>query len=196
MELAGTGASEPPLPPLETFALLVTDREWDADTEENFPLILRIREAAKPGETRRDGRGGWILHRPLDPATVRAQLQQAAYVSSLFAARHHAMIEELHRCRRIFDSVCNGISISNPRAPDAPLVYVNPAFERMTGYTAQEVVGRNCRFLQGDATDQPALDEVRRALHEQTDVRVMLKNYRKDGSPFWNELTLSPHCRS
>jgi PAS domain S-box-containing protein len=76
--------------------------------------------------------------------------------------------------------------------PDDPIVYVNPAFERISGYPVEEVVGHNCRFLQGEDRDQPALDELRSALSEERESRVVLKNYRKDGTPFWNELYVSP----
>jgi len=86
----------------------------------------------------------------------------------------------------------NGITISDPGQPDNPLIYVNRSFELMTGYSAEEVLGSNCRFLQGPDGDQPALDEVRAALREERDCFVLLRNYRKDGTPFWNEFRLSP----
>ena len=73
-----------------------------------------------------------------------------------------------------------------------PLVFVNEAFQRMTGYAADEILGRNCRFLQGPDTDPAAIDLVRTALATQEDVAVELINYKKDGTPFWNALYLSP----
>src|SRR5215213_1571985 len=98
--------------------------------------------------------------------------------------------------RRLLDRAVaassNGIVITDSRAPDDPIVYVNPAFERISGYTVAEVVGHNCRFLQGDDRDQPALDDLRTALGEEREFRVVLRNYRKDGTPFWNELYISP----
>ena len=86
----------------------------------------------------------------------------------------------------------NGIVITDPKLPDNPIVYVNPAFERMSGYPAEEAQGSNCRFLQNDEGDQPALDELRAALREERDCRVVLRNYRKCGALFWNELYVSP----
>jgi len=83
-------------------------------------------------------------------------------------------------------------SITDPREPDNPLVWVNPSFTRVTGYEAEEVVGRNCRFLQGPATDAAAVDEIRAALDQQRTVTTTLLNYRKDGSAFWNQLSISP----
>ena len=76
--------------------------------------------------------------------------------------------------------------------PDLPLAYVNPAFEELTGYPAAEVLGRNCRFLQGEHTDPRAVAEIRGALARGEGCRVTLLNHRRDGSPFWNELTITP----
>jgi diguanylate cyclase (GGDEF)-like protein/PAS domain S-box-containing protein len=102
------------------------------------------------------------------------------------------LMEELRLSRTIFNSVSNGISISDATRTDLPLTYVNPAFERMTGYLAHEVSGRNCRFLQGNDHEQEGVAKIRRAIREEREERVLLKNYRKDGTPFWNELYLSP----
>ena len=98
--------------------------------------------------------------------------------------------------RRLLDRAvaasANGIVITDPKLPDNPIVYVNPAFERISGYGADDVRGRNCRFLQGEERDQPALEELRAALRDERECRVVLRNYRKDGEPFWNELYVSP----
>jgi diguanylate cyclase (GGDEF)-like protein/PAS domain S-box-containing protein len=76
--------------------------------------------------------------------------------------------------------------------PDMPLVYVNRAFERVTGYGREEAIGRNCRFLQGADREQPELDKIRRAIAEEHDAQALLRNYRKDGSLFWNMLYVTP----
>jgi PAS domain S-box-containing protein len=86
----------------------------------------------------------------------------------------------------------NGVVVSDPNLPDTPIIYVNPAFERITGYSANEVLGHNCRFLQGEDKDQPDLEGLRSAIREGREYRAVLKNYRKDGTPFWNELYVSP----
>jgi PAS domain S-box-containing protein len=86
----------------------------------------------------------------------------------------------------------NSIVITDPNLSDDPLVYVNPAFEETTGYAVEEAVGRNCRFLQGEDRDQPAVEELRRAVREGRHCTVVLRNYRKDGSLFWNELSIYP----
>jgi diguanylate cyclase (GGDEF)-like protein/PAS domain S-box-containing protein len=103
-----------------------------------------------------------------------------------------SVAEQLELFQRIFESVGNGISIADARLPELPITYVNPAFERMTGYPAAEACGRNCRYLQGTDRDQPGLTAVRRAIQEGREVRVVLRNYRKDGTMFWNELYMSP----
>jgi PAS domain S-box-containing protein len=83
-------------------------------------------------------------------------------------------------------------TISDPRREDDPLVWVNPSFTRVTGYSYDEAVGRNCRFLQGPATDERAVAEIRAALGDQRQITTTLLNYRKDGTAFWNQLTISP----
>ena len=74
---------------------------------------------------------------------------------------------------------------------DNILIYVNPAFERLTGYSSEEILYQDCRFLQSGDRDQEALPLIRTALDSQGSCREILRNYRKDGTPFWNELSLS-----
>ncbi|MFB6142161.1 MAG: bacterio-opsin activator domain-containing protein, partial [Halorientalis sp.] len=85
-----------------------------------------------------------------------------------------------------------GITISDPDRTDNPLVYANAAFERITGYPRDEVLGRNCRFLQGPATAEEPVAELRRAIDAGEPTTVELRNYRKDGEAFWNEVTVAP----
>ena len=86
----------------------------------------------------------------------------------------------------------NGIIITDAQQPNQPVIYVNPAFETMTGYTLDEAIGRNCRFLQGSFTNQPGLITLRQALKRGIGCTVTLQNIRKNGSIFWNELSISP----
>jgi PAS domain S-box-containing protein len=83
-------------------------------------------------------------------------------------------------------------AISDPLADDNPLVWVNPSFTRLTGYTAEEAVGRNCRFLQGPNTDPRSVERIADALAERRPVTEVLLNYRKDGTAFWNQVSISP----
>ncbi len=85
-----------------------------------------------------------------------------------------------------------GFSIADATRSDFPLVYVNATFERLTGYTSEEVLGRSCRFLQGDDYDQPGVHAMRQALRDGVGCVVSLRNYRKDGSMFWNQISLTP----
>ena len=100
--------------------------------------------------------------------------------------------DRLRLLERAVTASTNSISITDPSRPDSPLVYVNPAFERTTGYAAEEVLGRNCRFLQGEDRDQPALGDLRAAIREERHCTVVLRNYRKNGTLFYNELSVYP----
>ena len=133
-----------------------------------------------------------ILPLPQAPALVAAQLSLILYAHRAFARRYQSAIDELQLNRRIFRSVTSGICVVSARQPDMPILYVNPAFEAMTGYGFEEIMGDNCRFLQGPERDQPALTLVREAIRDQREITAILRNFRKDGTPFWNELSLSP----
>ncbi|AWN50712.1 hybrid sensor histidine kinase/response regulator [Methylobacterium sp. 17Sr1-1] len=82
--------------------------------------------------------------------------------------------------------------VTDPHQPDNPIVFANQAFLRMTGYRPEELVGTNCRFLQGPETDRETVSEVRRAIAERKEIATEILNYRKDGSTFWNALFISP----
>lgn len=93
---------------------------------------------------------------------------------------------------RSLEAAGTGIVIADARRPDLPIVYVNSAFERLTGYSREEVLGKNCRFLNRLAREQPELEELRRALRAAKPCTVVLRNHAKDGTLFWNELAVSP----
>ncbi len=93
---------------------------------------------------------------------------------------------------RAIESFVQGVCITDASRPDNPIVYANGGFRRMTGYAADEVGGRNCRFLQGPKTDPEAVERVRAAVRGGTACVVELLNYRKDGTTFWNALSVSP----
>lgn len=100
--------------------------------------------------------------------------------------------EQLRLMGQALNASSDGIVITDARLPDNPLIMANPAFERITGYSVEESIGHNCRFLQKNDHDQPALVAVRSALRKKQSCRVVLRNYRKDGRPFWNELHIAP----
>jgi PAS domain S-box-containing protein len=93
---------------------------------------------------------------------------------------------------RAIESAAQGITIADAGQPDNPIVYANPAFERITGYSLPEILGRNCRFLQGEDTDPEQVAELRAAIDAERAVSVELLNYRNDGTPFWNRLDVVP----
>lgn len=90
------------------------------------------------------------------------------------------------------DPSIQALTLSDVRVPGAPLVYVNRGFEKMTGYERGEVVGKNCRFLQGPDTSSDAIAQMRAAIASGAPLIVDVLNYRKDGTPFWNRLSLTP----
>lgn len=108
------------------------------------------------------------------------------------ATRQHDDESELRLLRRAIESTGDGITIVDAIAPDMPMVYANAAFERITGYSQAEALGRNCRFLQGGDHAQEGLETVRNALATKQDAQSRLRNYRKNGELFYNQLSLSP----
>ncbi|MGR9087435.1 MAG: PAS domain-containing protein [Gammaproteobacteria bacterium] len=92
----------------------------------------------------------------------------------------------------ILDECINGVTLADPDLEDMPVVYANKAFETMTGYSQEEVVGRNCRFLQGEDTNQRARFELAEAIRNKQPIEVTLRNYRKNGELFYNRLKLMP----
>lgn len=101
-------------------------------------------------------------------------------------------MEELLLKDRAFDAAAEGITIADALAKDRPLIYINEGFSRLTGYSVEETLGSNCRFLQGPKTDPDAVREIRKAIEEDRNCEVELINYRKDGTPFWNRLSITP----
>jgi diguanylate cyclase (GGDEF)-like protein/PAS domain S-box-containing protein len=120
----------------------------------------------------------------------------SAWLLYLLVSKSMAAIrrsEEAVRVRdRAIESSANGIVITDATQPDNPIDYVNPAFTRITGYAAAEVIGKNCRFLSREDRQQSELDIVRAAIREERECHVLMRNYRKDGSMFWNSLHLAP----
>ena len=92
----------------------------------------------------------------------------------------------------ILDECVNGVTLTDPDMEDAPIVYANKAFERLTGYSQEDIIGHNCRFLQGEDRDQPARYEIQKAMESHEAIEVTLRNYKKDGTLFFNKLKITP----
>ena len=106
------------------------------------------------------------------------------------------LASELELKETAMDEAPVGITIGDLSKPDNELVYVNDAFEQLTGYEKSYVLGRNCRFLQGEESDPEAVATMRRAVEDRRPVAVELLNYRNDGEPFWNRVQLAPSWRT
>ncbi|MCD2449603.1 PAS domain-containing protein [Methylicorpusculum oleiharenae] len=92
----------------------------------------------------------------------------------------------------ILDECVNGVTLADPDLEDAPIVYANKAFERLTGYTQEDIIGHNCRFLQGKDRDQEARFQIAEAMNKHEAIEVTLRNYKKDGTLFHNRLKITP----
>ncbi|TGB01923.1 PAS domain-containing protein [Halobacillus salinus] len=109
---------------------------------------------------------------------------------------HHytfSKLEEIQQnefIKAAIDRVGAGVVITDPEQEDNPMIYCNQGFKDLTGYESEEILGRNCRFLQGDDTTQVAVEKIRKGMAQDETVTVEIKNYKKDGSPFWNELQI------
>ncbi|SER74263.1 bacterio-opsin activator domain-containing protein [Natrinema salaciae] len=167
------------------------DAYWDrlaaAIDETTVGTARRIDVAGEPGSAR--------VHRGADGATITFDGDDAGRGTDVAAADTDGTpADESDRLvkDRALEEAPVGVTISDPDREDNPLVYVNEAYEAITGYEFDDVVGRNCRFLQGEESDPDAIAEMAAAIDADRPVTVELKNYRKDGTEFWNEVTIAP----
>ncbi len=126
---------------------------------------------------------GYLI-KPFEERELVATIEMAVY-------RHQVEAQQRLYGRAITSS-SSAIIVADARSQDTPIIFCNPAFERMTGYLSAEVLGRNCRFLQGQGSDPQTVSLIREAIEKGAGCNVTLLNYRKDGTPFWNELLISP----
>jgi len=92
----------------------------------------------------------------------------------------------------VIEASNDGIVVAEQEGEDNILIYANPAFQRLTGYEVDDILYQDCRFLQAGDRDQPGLAAIREAVRSNTPCRQIIRNYRKDGSAFWNELSITP----
>ena len=118
---------------------------------------------------------------------------ESAVVGSLLdITERNRDTEHLRMLQRALEASNEGIAISDHRLPDNPFIYINPAFEALTGFTEDEVIGRNGRFLLGDNRAQPELNTLVQSMRQGRPAQVQLQNYRKNGAMFWNQLSVAP----
>ena len=102
----------------------------------------------------------------------------------MFLKDHFSQAEQLALMFKAVDSARNGVVMTDPNRSDNPIIYTNPAFTEITGYSGDEILGKNCRFLQGLEHDQEAVADVRRAIKEERAITTVLRNYKKKRHSF------------
>ncbi|MBP0007701.1 PAS domain S-box protein [Roseofilum sp. Belize Diploria] len=156
----------------------------DANNTEIWEIEYRMRD--------RHGEWHWFVSRD----TIFTRNDQGKPIQLLGAAsditERKQVEEQLRLSERAIAASSNGIVIIDAQQPDFPVISVNPAFERVTGYCAQDIIGKNCRILQGTDRQQEGLATIRKALKNEESCTVVLRNYRKNGTLFWNRTTISP----
>ena len=169
--------------------------DYDADLEQSRALAAGEIEtySMEKRYVRKDGSIVWVeLTVSLARGSGTATGEPEYFVTVVEDITERKRANEALRLReRAIAASPNGIVICDASAPDYPLTYVNPAFEAMTGYRADEVLGHNCRLLQGEDRDQPGVRELREATREERYSRVVVRNYKKDGTLFYNEIFVS-----
>jgi PAS domain S-box-containing protein len=140
---------------------------------------------------RPDGERRWIRDRAIPVKNDAGEVYRIVGVASDITERKERE-RELRRIKRAIDEAPVGITLTDPAQDDNPLIYVNDRFEKLTGYAEDEILGENCRLLQGEATDPEPVARIREAIDNQERVSVELRNYRKDGTEFWNEVSIAP----
>ncbi|WP_049935589.1 PAS domain S-box protein [Haloplanus natans] len=166
-----------------------------ADDCERFQAFLRdVRES---GQGSTDDlacltKAGNERQLEVSAATLEESGESSIILSARDVTERKAYARELELKSRAMDEAPVGITITDPDREDNPMIYVNEGFEALTGYSAEAAVGRNCRFLQGEATREQPVAEMRKAIDRAEPVSVELRNYRKDGSQFWDRVSIAP----
>jgi two-component system CheB/CheR fusion protein len=176
---------------------VVTTLELGVSVPDLLEILERVIRLDREEERQLTGARDYVVRvRPYHDETGRARGAVIAFWDNTELRNAEADLKEraaqVELQARALDAVQHGVVIADALAADQPIVYVNPAFERITGYPARDALGRNCRFLQGPESDTQARDRIRDAIARGEPCTVLTRNYRKDGSAFWNELTIAP----
>lgn len=167
------------------------NKEDRARVEENLRAVIDQNQEAliEASFVSRSGKASTFL---MSGTRIRCEDEHYVCGIGLDMTRRHEQEILLRLRERALHAASNGIIISRCAGKDNPIVYVNPAFERITGYSAQEVMGRDSRFMAAPGLDQDARMQLREAICERREANVIFRNLRKDGELFWNELTITP----
>jgi len=138
-----------------------------------------------------DGTEMTLLVRATPVLDERDQVGSAALTIYDVTALREAETQLRLRTRAI-EAASNGIVIVDAKDEHMPIIYTNQGFQQITGYGSNEIYGRNCRFLQGPGTSEEEVEKIRQAIADQKSHRAILLNYRRDGTPFYNDLVLTP----
>ncbi|HEY9699006.1 MAG TPA: EAL domain-containing protein [Trichocoleus sp.] len=139
----------------------------------------------------RTGAADYLVKSELNAAILERAIRHAIEHSQTLAKLRQALHEK-NQLAQAIANVTVGVVITDPNLPNNPVIFINPAFTTLTGYTSSEILGKNCRCLQGAETDPVAVRQLSEAVRQRKSITRTLINYRKDGTPFWNELILNP----
>ena len=175
----------------------IDDITYPPDREKSRDLVMQLfasKDSSVKVEKRYLRRDGVVIWAQ---ATLSAAFNGDGSVGYLMAVvediSDRKQLEYMLRLsNRALESSGNGVVISNAKDPNHAIIFANSAFCRITGYALEEVLGRNCRFLQNGDHEQPELRAIRTSLIKQQEIHVVVRNYRKDGSMFWNDLSVAP----
>lgn len=169
-----------------SYTMITGDAERVAASAEEVKDAVQELKAAGAGpikvETEIDGRRETVRYFPVGSGAIASLSLDGLLKQS----------PGLYPPDRRIDPSMHSVSLADARRPDCPLIYVNRGFEHLTGYTKEECIGRNCRFLQGRETDAQSVRLIREAIAAGEPLIIDLFNYKKDGSPFANRLSLTP----
>lgn len=176
---------------LQARTVMDVDRLYD---QGRFRDIFKRAATARltPFESELTASDGTIVPVEIGVSSVSFDGEQFLFATLRDIAERRRIEHEMRLQRLAIESTLNGVLIADAQTDDRPITYANPGFYQLTGYSRDEIIGKNCRFLQGEDTDSAAVDSLRSAIESGSPCRVTLLNYRKDGTRFWNDLQITP----